>query len=631
MSVDLQALLQQATARAEANERRAALAESRCERYRGAFLQVLQEQFTDLDSTVTHLLEVLAVTLDVDRVGFWMFDHAERLIRCSYHYQRRAPKNSTPIVLRASEFPNYFAAVSECLMLPIADAQHDRRTKELTASYLKPLGVGAMLDVPVRAFGKYVGVLCNEHLGSVREWSAEDQHFGAAVATQVALAFERDRVRSAQQKLLQRSLFDMDTQLPNLVNFENEVGDRLDADDAQVVVAVARVDQYKLVADTLGRDQSIALLRLVAERIAKHLPPEAVLARIAADEFGIAISSSSEKFASDLKQWLAGPRDPLLLGEERIFLTLSVGFAAGQTGTVGAEQLIADAGLAMLQARQSGGARTVEFEQSMRERVENRLIAEQDLRRGLAAREFELYFQPIVDLQTLQCVSAEALLRWRHPQMGLLCPSGFIATAIESGAILELGRQALRGACEGLARIRAQTQNPEFKVTVNMSAPEVLTPGMVELVHTELDRLGLFANSITLEVTETALITDLDQASAALNKLKASGVRISLDDFGTAFSSLSWLHRLPIDTVKIDRGFVEGIPTNSNSTTLVRAITDLSHAFHRDVVAEGIETKQQWLALRDMGIKWGQGFLFAHAEPAERFTQEWVRQLASTR
>jgi diguanylate cyclase (GGDEF)-like protein len=626
MSGDLQALLQQAIARAEANERRAAQAENRCERYRGAFLQVLQEHFTDLDATVTHLLEVLAATLDVDRVGFWMFDHDEKLIRCSHHYQRRAPKNSTPIVLRANEFPNYFAAVSECLMLPIADAQHDKRTKELTASYLKPLGVGAMLDVPVRAFGKYVGVLCNEHLGSVREWSAEDQHFGAAVATQVALAFERDRVRRTQQKLLQRSLFDMDTQLPNLVNFENEVGVRLDADDAQVVVAVARVDQYKLVADTLGRDQSIALLRLVAERIAKRLPTEAILARISADEFGIAISSSPEKFATDLKQWLAAPRDPLMLGEERVFLTLSIGFAGGRSGT-GAEQLIADAGLAMLQARQAGGARTVEFEQSMRERVESRVFAEQDLRRGLAAREFEVYFQPIVDLVTLQCVSAEALLRWRHPKMGLLCPAGFIATAIESGAILELGRQALRGACEGLARIRAQTQNPEFKVTVNMSAPEVLSPGMVDLVHAELDRLGLFANSITLEVTETALITDVDQASEALNKLKASGVRISLDDFGTAFSSLSWLHRLPIDTVKIDRGFVEGIPSNTSSTTLVRAIADLSHAFHRDVVAEGIETEQQLQALREMGIEFGQGFLFARAEPVERFTTQWLREL----
>jgi diguanylate cyclase (GGDEF)-like protein len=628
MSDDLQTLLQQATARAEANERRAALAENRCERYRGAFLQVLQEHFTDLDATVTHLLEVLAVTLDVDRVGFWTFDHDEKLIRCSHHYQRRAPKNSTPIVLHANEFPNYFAAVSECLMLPIADAQHDKRTKELTASYLKPLGVGAMLDVPVRAFGRYVGVLCNEHLGGLREWSAEDQHFGAAVATQVALAFERDRVRRTQQKLLQRSLFDMDTQLPNLVNFENEVGDRLDADNAQVVVAVARVDQYKLVADTLGRDQSIALLRLVAERIAKHLPTEAKLARIAADEFGIAISSSPEKFAADLTRWLAGPRDPLMLGEERIFLTLSIGFAGAQTGASNAEQLIADAGLAMSQARQAGGARTVEFDRSMRERVENRLLAEQDLRRGLAAREFEVYFQPIVDLATLQCVSAEALLRWCHPTQGLILPGDFIATAIESGAILELGRQALRSACEGLARIRAQTQNPEFKVTVNMSAPEVLSPGMVELVHAELNRLGLFANSITLEVTETALITDLDQASAALNKLKASGVRISLDDFGTAFSSLSWLHKLPIDTVKIDRGFVEGIPASTSSTTLVRAIADLSHAFHRDVVAEGIETEQQLLALRDMGVKSGQGFLFAHAEPPERFTKEWLQQLA---
>jgi diguanylate cyclase len=208
-----------------------------------------------------------------------------------------------------------------------------------------------------------------------------------------------------------------------------------------------------------------------------------------------------------------------------------------------------------------------------------------------------------------------------------LSPGDFIAIALESGAILELGRQALRSACEGLARIRAQLQDPAFTVSINMSSPEVLAPGMADSLAAELHRVGLFANALTLEVTETAILADLDHASAVLRKVKALGLRVSLDDFGTAFSSLSWLHRLPIDTVKIDRSFIEGIPQNPASIKLVRAIADLARAFERTVVAEGIETEQQLRTLREMGVGYGQGFLFAPALAADAFTRDWLAQL----
>lgn len=621
--------LEQVRTQAHAYAQRAFLAERLCERYRRAFLQMLQESFTDLDTTITRLLDALATTLNVDRVGLWLFDKGETEIRCARQHPRQESKNIGPTTLKRDEYPEYFAAISQHLTLAITDATTDPRTRELLARYLLPLGISAMLDVPVRTFGSCIGILCHEHTTGLREWTLEDQHFAAGVATQVALAYERDRVKRMQEKLLHRSLIDQETLLPNYLHFENDVGDRLEAATASIAVVVARTDQHRLLAQTYGRKESITLLQLIVARLSSHLPNNARMARIASEEFALLIESASpQTLVANIAYWTSALRKPLTAGKQRIFLTLSTGFAVCETSVkLTAEQLITNARLAMQQARLDGGARTVPFVQAMRERLENRLQIEQELRSGMARHEFVLHFQPIVNLQSMRCIGAEALLRWQHPSRGLLSPDEFMSVAMESGAILELGRQTLRAACQGLVRIREQTQNPELTVAVNMSAAELLASDTAYLARAELRRAGLPPTALILEVTETSLLDDLDTAAMMLRSIRSSGIRISLDDFGTAFSSLSWMHTLPIDSVKIDRGFVEGIPNNPHSVTLVRAITDLSRAFDREVIAEGIETEQQLIAIREMGITMGQGFLFAKAKPSECYTRKWIERL----
>jgi diguanylate cyclase (GGDEF)-like protein len=625
--------LDETGAKAETSEQRAAIAERQCERYRRAFLQVLHEPFAALDSTLTRLLEVLSTTLDVDRVGFWMFDDAGTAIHCKHLFQRRPPRGATATILKRNEYPSYFAAVSRQLTLSIPDVRVEPCLHELLDDYLKPLGITAMLDVPVRAFGRFIGILCHEHIEGRREWTIEDQHFVAGVATQVALAFERDRVKRTQDKLLNRSLIDEDSQLPNYLHFENDVSDRLESATESVTVVVACADQHRLLANTYGRQESLALLRSAVARLKGCLPANARMARIARDEFALLLeprpfSESASAVVDDILQWTSALQEPLMAGEEAVYLTLSSGFATSdRQGLSTAEQLIADARLAMHQARHEGGARTLPFKPAMRERLENRLQIEQELRRGMVAQEFLLHFQPIMDLRSLQCVGAEALLRWQHPQRGLLNPDEFMPVAVESGAILELGRQTLRAACQGLVRIREQTKNPNLTVSVNMSAPEILASGTAELARAELAKAGLPTNALTLEVTETSLMDDLDSATTMLTSLRSSGIHVSLDDFGTAFSSLSWMHVLPIDSIKVDRSFVAGIPHNPNSTTMVRAIADLARAFNREVVAEGIETEEQLRAVCEMGISLGQGFLFSKAEPSESYTQLWFERL----
>ncbi|HTE40769.1 MAG TPA: EAL domain-containing protein, partial [Steroidobacteraceae bacterium] len=320
---------------------------------------------------------------------------------------------------------------------------------------------------------------------------------------------------------------------------------------------------------------------------------------------------------------------PFSAGNEKLFLTFSVGLTYREVGNKqNAEQALTEARLALLDAENQGGNRAELYAPAMRARISARAELEQDLRRGLEAQEFILFFQPVVDLQTGVCMSTEALLRWRHPIRGIVGPSEFMQVGIESGVMLELGRRIIGAACGSLARIRKQSGMHSMTISVNMSSPEILLPGTAELLYSELKQANVPPDALTIEITESVLMTDLKRAREALLDIKRVGVKIGLDDFGTAFSSLSWLRWLPIDTIKIDRSFVAGVPTDKRNTAIVRAIVDLARTFEHSVVAEGIETQEQLRALRDLGIHRGQGFLFASPQPVEAFTQEWLRSIA---
>jgi EAL domain-containing protein (putative c-di-GMP-specific phosphodiesterase class I) len=293
------------------------------------------------------------------------------------------------------------------------------------------------------------------------------------------------------------------------------------------------------------------------------------------------------------------------------------------------ESLIAEAQMATLEARNSGCNRVAPFTAEMREKMRSRVGLEQDLRRAVSASEFELHFQPIIPLGGRGNVSLEALLRWRHPRRGLLAPAEFIEVAVQSGVMLELGRHVLHTACEGIANLRARTGMADLEVTINMSAPEVLLPGTAETVRAALEQNNLSPQTVTIEITESAFMVDLARAAAAIGEIRALGVRVSLDDFGTAYSSLSWLRSLPIEKLKIDRSYVSGIEREPFDLAIVKSIVDLAKAFKRDVVAEGVETTRQLQTLRELGVDFAQGFLFAQARPMEDFDADRLHAMCA--
>jgi predicted signal transduction protein with EAL and GGDEF domain len=604
--------------------------ERRVEDYRRAFVLLCEEPFDDLDKTLARMLEVLAITLDVSRVSFWTYEEAQQLVRCEHMYRADRNQPLGPTLLRRADFPTYFNSLCSQLVIAVEDAAEDPRTAELHDSYLAPLGVVSMLDVPVRAFGRYLGVLCHEQLNAPRLWTQEDETFAAAVATQVALAFERDHARRAQKQLLARSMRDEESGLANRLQLEQALTAYQQNPMSMGALVLTSADQYNFIAGSIGVRRMPALLRQLGARLIAAAPEGTLVARVATNEFALLLRGiGPEAVPSAVNSINAAAKLPLVNEGQRLFVTLSTGYTLlDPTGTETPDMHIAEAHMAAHEARERGGDRVESFTEEMRQSMRTRLTMEQDLRRALDAAEFDLYFQPIVPLVPGGGASVEALLRWRHPTRGVLAPRQFIDVAIESGVMLDLGRRVLRAACGSIARLRTRAGLEDLQVTINMSAPEVLLPGTADAVRSELLTHGLPPSALTLEVTETALICDLERAAEAIAEIRSLGVQISLDDFGTAYSSLSWLRQLPIDKVKIDRSFVSGIVREPRDLAIVRSIVDLAKAFNRDVVAEGVETVEQLRMLRELGVDHAQGFLFAPPQPMEKIDARALRELA---
>lgn len=607
-------------------------AERRCADYRRAFQMLLDEEFDDLDKTIDRMLRILATTLDVGRVGFWTVDTNYTSIRCEHVYSVDSSRPLGPTLLKRSDCPNYFDGLCQALVIAADDARNDPRTRELSASYLEPLDVHSLLDVPVRAFGRYVGVLCHEQFGNTRAWTREDEHFVSGVATQIALAYERDHAKRAQEKLLERSLRDEDSQLANRVHLLQALEAYLQNPERSGAIVIMSADQHAFVASSLGIRRMQQLLRQFAGRLVVAAPEGAFVGRTATNEFALLLRGADSKAVPGIvEQYVAALTAPLMTEGQRLFFTLSTGFALiDRSVEQDAESVLNEAQMACHEARVKGGDRVEPFTAAMRQTMRGRISLEQDLRRALDAGEFDLHFQPIVPLKLDGATSLEALLRWQHPRLGVLAPDAFIQVAIDSGVMLELGRRVLSAACGALAKIRRQPGLGQLGITVNMAAPEVLLPGTAEAIQLELMRHGVPASALTIEITETALMVDLTRAAAAIAEIRELGVSLSLDDFGTAYSSMCWLRRLTIDKVKIDRSFVKGIEHDPRDLAIVRSVVDLTKAFNRVVIAEGVENQKQLRILRGLGVDHAQGFLFARPEPLEKFDAARLSALVST-
>ena len=429
-----------------------------------------------------------------------------------------------------------------------------------------------------------------------------------------------DRKR-AEEELTHQAFHDSLTGLANRALFRDRVEhalSRRQRSGMDPAVIYIDLDSFKNVNDGLGHEAGDALLREVAARLQMVVRSGDTVARLGGDEFAVLVEESrhvqieAEAIAERALQSLSMP---VTIGDREVTVSASLGIAHADDSST-ATSLLRDADVAMYQAKTSGKARWVVYEPTMRASALERLQLENDLGHAVSGNQLRLVYQPVVALETNRIVGFEALVRWHHPELGVIMPGQFIPIAEDNGMIIAIGQWVLQTACRTAADW--SLRYPEtLTMAVNLSARQLAEPNLLSQVRDAIDDAHLDASTLVLEMTETALVQDPEQAAAKLHELRTLGVRLAIDDFGTGYSSLSYLRQFPVDILKIDRTFINTITDREKVPAIVRGLLDLGRTLQLETVAEGIESDAQLDQLRDEHCELGQGFLFARPLPRE--------------
>jgi diguanylate cyclase (GGDEF)-like protein/PAS domain S-box-containing protein len=415
------------------------------------------------------------------------------------------------------------------------------------------------------------------------------------------------------------------TGLPNRALFIDRLSHRLALEQrrprASFAVLFLDIDRFKVINDSLGHVRGDEVLMEVGRRLQSGLRPHDTVARLGGDEFGVLLedvpdAETARKVAERLQDAL---KAPFMLHSQEIFCGASIGIAQGNASYARPEDIMRDADTALYRAKGQGRGRWVEFDSTMHDRAVELLRLETDIRRALERRELLLHYQPVVSLQSGEIVGAEALVRWQHPERGLVAPMEFIPLAEEMGLIVPIGAWVLHEACRQMKQWQDRLGLPDLEIGVNLSSKQFQAPGLVTEVGRVLRETGLSPRSLRLEVTESLLMDRHPQVADAMTGLRAMGVRIDLDDFGTGYSSLSYLHQFPIDTLKIDRSFISRLGTTSDGIEIVNTILALAQSLDMEVVAEGVETAEQLQLLRNLHCAYAQGYHLSRPVDSEHF------------
>jgi diguanylate cyclase (GGDEF)-like protein/PAS domain S-box-containing protein len=441
--------------------------------------------------------------------------------------------------------------------------------------------------------------------------------------------------RQFEEQLAHQAFHDPVTGLANRALFGERVrhaSSRALRDGGGVGVVFLDLDDFKTVNDSLGHAAGDEVLTEFAKRLEGVIRASDTAARFGGDEFALLLENvrSADEAVETAERVLEAMAVPLRVGHKELVLRASMGISLAEPGTVTEpEELIRNADAAMYNAKRDGKGGYRLFEPRMHESVLARLELRADLQRALVNDEFELHYQPVVHLGDGSVSGVEALVRWRHPERGLVAPGDFIPFAEETGLIVPIGRWVLREGCRTARALQRLRPDEPITMAINLSAKQLQHSDVVADVHDALTESGLDPQYLTLEITETVLMADAELAVRRLEELKALGLRLALDDFGTGYSSLSHLSNFPVDILKMDRSFLRE-ETSAKAGELATAVVALGESLNLDVVAEGIEQHEQWEALRDLGCALGQGFLFARPMTVDAIADFVRSDLAGT-
>ncbi len=424
--------------------------------------------------------------------------------------------------------------------------------------------------------------------------------------------------RMAEERTAHEAAHDNLTGLPNRAFFVDHLKRAIARSkrhtDYLFAVLFLDLDRFKNINDSLGHVIADQLLVEIGRKLEAALRPEDMVARFGGDEFVIFLDDIQDvrdatRVANRIHEELVSPFN---LGGNEVFTSTSIGIALSLHGYDRPEDCLRDADTAMYRAKALGKARHEIFDKSMHDHAVALLQLETDLRRAVERREFRVHYQPIVSLETGRISGFEALLRWQHPERGLISPAEFIGLAEETGLIIPIGQWILGEACRQTRIWQEQIDaDPPLAISVNLSSKQFLQTDLIERISQMLLKTGLDARSLKLEITESVVMENAGEATAMIRQLRDLGVELYMDDFGTGYSSLSYLHRFPVSTLKIDRSFINRMSPRNEDSEIVRTIVALAHNLHMEVLAEGVETKEQLAQLKALNCEYGQGYLFS--------------------
>ena len=559
-------------------------------------LRVLDRTLGELHDTQRSLAvqnERLDAALNNMSQGLVMFDASARMVVCNKRYLEMF--GLSPDIVR------FGSSLRDIL-------DHRAATGSLTAGDAEPYAADILAAVAKRtAFSKVVNLPDGRVISTINQPMTD----GGWVATHEDIT---ERL-AAQERIKHLAHYDALTDLPNRVLFYERMETVLSRQRRSETIAVLSLDldRFKNVNDTLGHPVGDLLLQAAADRMRSCVRSEDRVARLGGDEFAIVQGSSTQSsdvsaLATRLIEAVGAPYD---LDGHQVIVGASVGIAVAPTDGEKPDILMKSADLALYRAKADGGGAFRFFEAEMDARMQARHALELDLRKAIVNGEFELYYQPIVDVKTERITSCEALLRWHHPERGMVAPVEFIPVAESTGLIVPLGEWVLRQACDQAAR-----WPDHVTVAVNLSPVQFKSRNLLPTVVNALATSGLPASRLELEITELVLLQDNEGAFEVLRQLRGLGIRIAMDDFGTGYSSLGYLRSFPFDKIKIDQSFIHDLSIKGGSIAIIRAVVGLSSSLGITTTAEGVETKEQLARLTSEGCNEVQGFLFSPPRPA---------------